>query len=158
MKSNRGSFNEHTLQGLLELILAGLGLQLGELEGLLDIEDHLALTLILTLVLLLGRRVGTLEGEVNLALHVLLAVDLPQDIAGDLNELVGIGDDLVIGEDILKSGYTCQRSSKKKMCKRKSPHEIPAQPVQRSILNFPSTRSQRQRDRSENRNQLRTGG
>jgi hypothetical protein len=65
--------------------------------------DHDGLTLTTLLLGILGGGIGTLESEVLvLLLQVLAAVSLPQDVAvlGG-NEVEGIGDELVTGDNIL---------------------------------------------------------
>jgi hypothetical protein len=80
-----------------------LGLEPDETELVLDIVDHDGLTLTTLLLGVLGGGVGTLESKVLvLLLQVLAAVSLPQDVAvlGG-NEVEGIGDELVTGDNIL---------------------------------------------------------
>jgi hypothetical protein len=101
--------DEHTLQVSLEVLLGGLeaflGLEPDETELVLDIVDHDGLTLTTILLRILSGRVGTLESEVLvLSLHILAAVSLPQDVEVLVgNKLEGIGDDLVIGNDVLEA-------------------------------------------------------
>lgn len=80
-----------------------LGLEPDETELVLNVVNHDGLTLTTLLLGVLGGGVGTLESKVLvLLLQVLAAVSLPQDVAVLAgNELEGIGDELVIGDNIL---------------------------------------------------------
>lgn len=99
---------EHTLEVTLEGILGGLqallGLEPVETELVLDVVDHDGLTLTTGIIITaLSGGVGTLELEVLVALlEVLAAVAGPEELAlGVLLDLVGVGENLVAGDDIL---------------------------------------------------------
>ena len=99
---------EHTLEVTLEGILGGLqallGLEPVETELVLDVVDHgLGTLTALFLITTLSGRVGTFELEVLVALlEVLAAVAGPEELAlGVLLDLVGVGENLVAGDDIL---------------------------------------------------------
>ena len=99
---------EHTLEVTLEGILGGLqallGLEPVKTELVLDVVDHDGLTLTTGIIITaLSGGVGTLELEVLVALlEVLAAVAGPEELAlGVLLDLVGVGENLVAGDDIL---------------------------------------------------------
>lgn len=95
---------EVTLEGILGGLHALLGLEPVETELVLNVVDHDGLTLTTgILITALSGGVGTLELEVLvLLLEVLAAVAGPEELAlGVLLDLVGVGENLVAGDDIL---------------------------------------------------------
>lgn len=99
---------ERTLQVALEGILGRLqtllGLEPVKVELILDVVNHDGVTLATALIITtLSRGVGTLEHEVLvLLLEELLAVACVEDTVLGL-DVVGVGEDLVTGNDILAS-------------------------------------------------------
>lgn len=101
MREEHGHTLEVGLEGILGGLEALLGLEPDKAELVLDVVDHDGLTLTTFLLTALGGGVGTLELEVLVGLlHVLAAVALVEDIILQL-DVVGVGEDLVTGDDVL---------------------------------------------------------
>jgi hypothetical protein len=103
----------------LELVLgrlqALLGLEPDQTELVLDVVNHDRLTLTTGVVILtLSGGVSTLELEVLIGLlEVLAAVALVEDTV-DLLDVVGVGENLVVRDDILykqRTSATCAKSN-----------------------------------------------
>ena len=89
------------LEGILGGLHALLSLEPDETELVLDIVDHdLATLATFFIVTTFGGRVGAFELEVFGSFEVFAAVGGPEDGAV-FDDLEGVGDDLVTGDDIL---------------------------------------------------------
>lgn len=100
-----------TFQVRLECILGGLHalllLEPDKTELVLNVVDHDLGTLATIIVFTtLGGRVGTLELEVFGSFEVFAAVSGPEDRAV-FDDLEGVGDDFIIGDDVLATYISC---------------------------------------------------
>lgn len=89
------------LEGILGGLHALLSLEPDETELVLDVVDHdLGTVATFFIITTLGGRVGALELEVLGSFEVFAAVGGPEDGAV-FDDLEGVGDDLVAGDDVL---------------------------------------------------------
>lgn len=90
-----------TLEGFLGRLETFLGLEPDEAELVLNVVDHHLFTFTTLIAAILGGGVSTLELEIFVGtLEVLLAVALVEDVVDGL-EVVGVGENLVTGDDVL---------------------------------------------------------
>lgn len=90
-----------TLEGILGRLKTLLGLEPDEAELVLNVVDHHLTTFTTVIGAILSGGVGTLELEILVGLlEILLAVALVEDAVNGL-DVVGVGENLVTGDDVL---------------------------------------------------------